>query len=46
MSDAKGTASTKEKEATEKRGRGRPRKTPQVKTSDVSGGRGFKGVMI
>lgn len=35
MSD-KGTVSPKEKEATEKRGRGRPRKQPQVKTSDVS----------
>lgn len=35
MSD-KGTVSPKEKEATEKRGRGRPRKKPQVKTSDVS----------
>lgn len=35
MSD-KGTVSPKEKEATEKRGRGRPRKQPQVNTSDVS----------
>lgn len=35
MSD-KGTVSPKEKEATEKRGRGRPRKQPQVKASDVS----------
>lgn len=34
MSD-KGTVSPKE-EAAEKRGRGRPRKQPQVKTSDVS----------
>lgn len=31
MSD-KGTVSPKEKEATEKRGRGRPRKQPQVET--------------
>ncbi|MEQ2218380.1 hypothetical protein XENOCAPTIV_002396 [Xenoophorus captivus] len=36
MSD-KGTVSSKDKEATEKRGRGRPRKQPQVKSSDVSG---------
>lgn len=35
MSD-KGTVSPKEKESAEKRGRGRPRKQPQVKTSDVS----------
>lgn len=35
MSD-KGTVSPKEKEATEKRGRGRPRKQAEVKTSDVS----------
>lgn len=35
MSD-KGTVSPKEKEAAEKRGRGRPRKQPQVKTTDVS----------
>uniref|UniRef100_A0A8C2WJL9 Uncharacterized protein n=1 Tax=Cyclopterus lumpus TaxID=8103 RepID=A0A8C2WJL9_CYCLU len=33
--------SPKEKEATEKRGRGRPRKQPQVKTSDVSSGNLF-----
>lgn len=37
MSD-KGTVSPKEKEATEKRGRGRPRKLPEVKSSDVSSG--------
>ncbi|KAF7666990.1 hypothetical protein LDENG_00084330 [Lucifuga dentata] len=36
MSD-KGTVSPKE-EATEKRGRGRPRKQPQVKTSDEPSG--------
>lgn len=38
MSDKKGTVSPKEKEATEKRGRGRPRKQAQVKASDVSSG--------
>nr|XP_020466419.1 high mobility group protein HMG-I/HMG-Y isoform X2 [Monopterus albus] len=37
MSD-KGTVSPKEKEATEKRGRGRPRKQPLVKTSDEPSG--------
>lgn len=36
MSD-KGTVSPKEKEATEKRGRGRPRKQAEEKASDVSG---------
>ncbi|XP_037628549.1 high mobility group AT-hook 1a isoform X2 [Sebastes umbrosus] len=36
MSD-KGTVSPKE-EATEKRGRGRPRKKPQVKTTDEASG--------
>lgn len=35
MSD-KGTVSPKEKEATEKRGRGRPRKQTEEKASDVS----------
>lgn len=35
MSD-KGTVSPKEKEGAEKRGRGRPRKQPQAKSSDVS----------
>lgn len=35
MSD-KGTVSPKEKEVAEKRGRGRPRKQPQVKSPDVS----------
>lgn len=35
MSD-KGTVSSKEKEATEKRGRGRPRKQAEEKASDVS----------
>lgn len=35
MSD-KGTVSPKEKEATEKRGRGRPRKQVEEKASDVS----------
>lgn len=37
MSD-KGTVSPQEKEATEKRGRGRPRKAPQVKSSDEPSG--------
>ncbi|KAM9350404.1 high mobility group AT-hook 1a isoform 1-T1 [Symphorus nematophorus] len=37
MSD-KGTVSPQEKEAPEKRGRGRPRKTPQVKSSDEASG--------
>lgn len=40
MSD-KGTVSPKEKEAAEKRGRGRPRKLPQVKASDVSGANSY-----
>lgn len=53
MSD-KGTVSSKEKEATEKRGRGRPRKQAEEKASDVSrakslflgvGGWGVGGVM-
>ena len=35
MSD-KGTVSPKEKEGAEKRGRGRPQKQPQAKSSDVS----------
>lgn len=35
MSD-KGTVSSKEKETTEKRGRGRPRKQAEEKASDVS----------
>uniref|UniRef100_A0A3B3XW89 High mobility group protein HMG-I/HMG-Y n=1 Tax=Poecilia mexicana TaxID=48701 RepID=A0A3B3XW89_9TELE len=37
MSD-KGTVSTKDKEGAEKRGRGRPRKQPQVKSSDEASG--------